>query len=93
MFGTQKYELLTVEQNVYSPHFRYCYDVNIFMNLFKKIRSELKLSLPFLIFYLVVTVFFSIYLHSTCYISLPKKILLLYFRQRVFLSFCKHFNE
>ena len=37
------------------------------------------------------TIFY--YLHSSCYISLRKAMLLLYFRQMIFLSFSKHFNE
>ena len=41
-----------------SPNVRYCYDVSFFMNLFNKIKSRLKLSLPFLIFCLGITVLF-----------------------------------
>ena len=44
-----------------SPNVRYCYDVSFFMNLFNKInkiKSQLKLSLPFLISCLGLTVLF-----------------------------------
>ena len=41
-----------------SSNVRYCYDVNFFMNILNKIKSQLKLSLPFLIFCLGVTVLF-----------------------------------
>ena len=54
MYGTQEQEFLTAEQKIY-PNVRYCYNVNYFMNLFNK---ELKLSLPFPIFCLGVTVLF-----------------------------------
>ena len=46
-----------------SPNFQYCYDVSFSMNLFNKIKSQLKLSLPFLIFCLGATIIFlSIYI-------------------------------
>ena len=65
-----------------SPNIQYSYNVNFFMNLFNKIKSELKLSLPFPFFFFFWfgcngTIF--IYLHFTCYISLAKAILLIYF--------------
>ena len=46
-----------------SYNFRYCYNVNFFMNLFNKVKSVLKFSLPFLIFCLdVAALFLFIYI-------------------------------
>ena len=50
-----------------SPNVRYCYDVNTFINLFNKIKSQLKFSLPFFIFVWVLRYFFYIFIFYLLY--------------------------
>ena len=54
-----------------SPNFQYCYDVSFSMNLFNKIKSQLKLSLPFFIFCLGAKYYF--YLFTFCLLYLLTK--------------------
>ena len=70
---------------------RYCYNVNFFMNLFNKIKPELKLFLPFLIFCLSVTLLF-LFIYILLVIFLYQKRFYCYIFDKEFFLFSRNIS-